>query len=122
MRRRLAAAANGIADPTGDYLAYHSAASTESNLYFQFTGQWVDYLSAGKALLDLLQSTGDPRLSEYFDPNADGDFVGADPGEDIGVSPSPLSATRLDASFPQPLATWAENAADRRGSSQPGRG
>jgi starch-binding outer membrane protein, SusD/RagB family len=106
----LAAATNGIADPSGDYLAYHSTASTESNLYFQFTGQWVDYLSAGKALLDLLQSTGDPRLSEYFDPNADGDFVGAAPGEDIGVSPSPLSATRLDAGFRQPLATWAENA------------
>jgi hypothetical protein len=106
----LTAAASGIADSTGDYLAYHSTASTESNLYFQFTGQWVDYLSAGKALLDLLQSTSDPRLSEYFDPNADGDFVGADPGDDIGVGPSPLSATHLDAGFRQPLATWAENA------------
>jgi hypothetical protein len=59
--------------------------------------------------LDLLQSTGDPRLAEYFDPNASGNFVGADPGEDIGVAPSPLSSTRLDPSFPQPLATWAEN-------------
>ena len=46
----LAAAANGIADPTGDYLAYHSSASTESNLYFQFTTQWPDYLSAGKGI------------------------------------------------------------------------
>lgn len=105
----LGAAANGIADPSGDYLTYQSSASTESNVYFQFTTQWQDYLSAGKALLDLLQSTGDARLSEYFDPNADGDFVGADPGEDVGVSPSPLSATRLDPAFRQPLATWAEN-------------
>ena len=105
----LAAASNGIADPSGDYLTYHSSASTEGNLYFQFTNQWQDYLSAGKALLDLLQSTDDPRLSEYFDPNADGDFVGADPGQDIGVAPSPLSATHLDPSFRQPLATWAEN-------------
>jgi hypothetical protein len=105
----LAEAASGIADPSGDYLAYHSAASTESNIYFQFTTQWQDYLSAGKALLDLLQSTGDPRLSEYFDSTASGNFVGADPGEDIGVSPSPLSATHLDPSFRQPLATWAEN-------------
>jgi hypothetical protein len=105
----LAAAANGIADPTGDYLTFHSSASTESNLYFQFTTQWQDYLSAGKALLDLLQSTGDARLSEYFDPNADGDFLGADPGDDIGISPSPLSSTHLDPSFRQPLATWAEN-------------
>jgi hypothetical protein len=60
-------------------------------------------------LLDLLQSTGDPRLSEYFDPNADGDFVGADPGEDIGVNPSPLSSIRLDPAFQTPMATWAEN-------------
>jgi hypothetical protein len=105
----LAAATNGIADPTGDYLAYHSSASTESNLYFSFTIQWQDYLSAGKALLDLLQSTGDARLSAYFDPNADGNFVGADPGEDIGVSPSPLSSTHLDPAFRQPFATWAEN-------------
>jgi hypothetical protein len=105
----LGAAANGIADPSGDYLTYHSSASTESNVYFQFTTQWQNYLSAGKALLDLLQSTGDARLGEYFDPNAHGDFVGADPGEDVGVSPSPLSATRLDPAFRQPLATWAEN-------------
>jgi hypothetical protein len=105
----LSAASNGITDPSGDYLTYHSTASTEGNLYFQFTNQWQDYLSAGKALLDLLQSTGDPRLSDYFDPNPDGDFVGADPGQDIGISPSPLSATHLDPAFRQPLATWAEN-------------
>jgi starch-binding outer membrane protein, SusD/RagB family len=105
----LAAAANGIADQSGDYLAYHSSASTESNLYFQFTTSWPDYLSAGKALLSLLQSTADPRLGEYFAPNDAGNFVGAAPGEDVGVSPSPLSPTRLDPSFRQPLATWAEN-------------
>jgi starch-binding outer membrane protein, SusD/RagB family len=105
----LAAATSGIADPSGDYLAYHSAASTESNLYFQFTTSWQDYLSAGKVLLDLLQGSGDPRLAEYFDPNPSGTFVGADPGEDIGIAPSPLSSTRLDPSFAQPLATWAEN-------------
>jgi starch-binding outer membrane protein, SusD/RagB family len=102
-------AGSGIADPAGDYLAYHSTSSTETNLYFQFTTQWQDYLSAGKALLDLLQSTADPRLSEYFDPNSGGVFRGAAPGEEIGVDPSPLSSTRLDPSFPQPLATWAEN-------------
>jgi len=105
----LAAAANGIADPEGYYLAYHSTATTETNLYASFTTQWQDYLSAGKALLDLLQSTGDARLSEYFAPNANGDFVGADPGDDIGVKPSPLSSIRLDPAFQTPMATWAEN-------------
>jgi hypothetical protein len=105
----LSAAGNGIADPSGDYLAYHSSASTESNLYFSFNTQWTDYLSAGKALLDLLQSTADPRLSEYFAPNENGVFVGAAPGEDVQVKPSPLSPTHLDPSFRQPFATWAEN-------------
>jgi len=107
----LAAAAAGIADPSGDYLAYHSSASTESNLYFQFTTSWPDYLSAGKALVDLLQTTADPRLSEYFAPNDAGNFVGASPGDDIGAgaSPSPLGSVHLDPSFRQPLATWAEN-------------
>ena len=106
----LAAAANGIADPSGDYLAYHSSASTESNLYYQFTTSWPDYLSAGSALLNLLQSTADPRLSEYFAPNGAGNFVGANPGDiSTGGSRSTLSSTRLDAAFAQPLATWAEN-------------
>jgi starch-binding outer membrane protein, SusD/RagB family len=105
----LVEAGSGIADPSGDYLTYHSTSSTETNLYFQFTIQWQDYLSAGKALLDLLQSTADSRLAEYFDPNSTGVFRGAAPGEEIGVDPSPLSSTRLDPSFPQPLATWAEN-------------
>jgi hypothetical protein len=105
----LAAATNGIADPEGDYIAYHSTATTETNLYSSFTTQWDDYLSAGKELLDLLQSTGDPRLSEYFDPNSDDNFVGAAPGDDIGVNPSPLSSTRLDPAFQTPMATWAEN-------------
>jgi starch-binding outer membrane protein, SusD/RagB family len=107
----LAAAANGIVDPSGDYLAYHSSASTESNLYSQFTTSWPDYLSAGRVLLDLLQSTGDLRLGEYYGPNGAGNFVGADPGDDIGAgaSPSPLGSIHLDPSFRQPLATWAEN-------------
>jgi starch-binding outer membrane protein, SusD/RagB family len=106
----LTAAAGGIADPTGDYLAYHSSASTESNLYFQFTTSWPDYLSAGSALLNLLQSTSDARLSEYFAPNDAGNFVGANPGDiTTGGSRSPLSSTRLDPAFLQPLATWAEN-------------
>jgi hypothetical protein len=107
----LAAAANGIADPSGDYLAYHSSASTESNLYFQFTTSWPDYLSAGSALLNLLQSTADPRLGAYFAPNSAGNFVGANPGDaiQVGGSISTLSAIHLDPSFRQPLATWAEN-------------
>jgi hypothetical protein len=103
------AASLGISSPENDYIPYHSTGSTETNGWFQFTGQWVDYLSAGKFLVDLLQGSGDPRLSNYFDQNSDGDFVGAAPGEDVAVNPSPLSSVRLAGDFSPPYVTFAEN-------------
>jgi hypothetical protein len=104
-----AAAANGISEPANDYIPYHSTGSTETNLWHQFTNQWVDYLSAGKFLVDLLQTAGDPRLPDYFDPNSDDDFVGAAPGEDVAVNPSTISSTRLAGDFRPPFVTFAEN-------------
>ncbi|HET8625504.1 MAG TPA: SusD/RagB family nutrient-binding outer membrane lipoprotein [Gemmatimonadales bacterium] len=103
------AASLGISTPDNDYIPYHSTGSTETNAWHQFTNQWIDYLSAGKFLVDLLVSTGDPRLSNYFDENSDGDFVGAAPGEDVAVNPSTLSSTRLAGDFSPPYVTFAEN-------------
>ena len=59
--------------------------------------------------MDLLQDSGDPRLSDYFGENSVGDFVGAAPGEDESVDPSPLSSTRLAGDFAPPFVTYAEN-------------
>lgn len=103
------AASNGISTPDSDYIPYHSTGSTETNLWHQFTNQWLDYLSAGKFLVDLLQTTGDPRLPQYFDRNSNGVFVGAAPGEDVSVNPSTISSTRLAGDFSPPYATYAEN-------------
>ena len=103
-------AALGIADTSGDYRTFHSSIVTESNLWHQFVIAWQDYVSAGKALVDLLNTTptADPRLAQYFAQNSDGDYVGADPGQEAaGISG--LSATRLDPAFRQPLATYVEN-------------
>jgi hypothetical protein len=105
----LAAAANGISTSNNDYIPYHSTGSTETNLWHQFTIQWVDYLSAGQFLVDLLDNAGDPRLAQYFDRNSQGNFVGAAPGEDVSVNPSPISSTRLAGSFSPPYVTYAEN-------------
>jgi len=101
----------GASDGSGDYLTFHSLASTEANLWQQFTTSWAQYLSAGKFLVDLLNTTPtpDPRLAKYFDKNSSGQFVGADPGEGLAGDPSALSAARLDAGFHQPLATYVEN-------------
>jgi hypothetical protein len=71
---------------------------------------WSGYLEAGAFLLNLLQAANDPRLSQYFALNAEGQYVGADPGETVDPSAiSPLSAERLAPDFRQPFVTWAEN-------------
>jgi starch-binding outer membrane protein, SusD/RagB family len=103
------AASGGISTPDNDYIPHHGTGSTETNLWHQFTNQWQDYLSAGKFLVDLLAGAGDPRLSNYFDRNSDGDFVGAAPGEDVLVNPSTISSTRLAGDFSPPYVTFAEN-------------
>jgi hypothetical protein len=111
-QKAFTAASAGIADPTGasDYLAYHSDATTESNIWHQFVAvSWPQYLSAGKFLVDLLNATSDPRLPEYFAQNSDGNFVGAAPGQNVTVNPSDLSVARLDPAFRQPFATYVEN-------------
>jgi hypothetical protein len=103
------AASSGISTPANDYVPYHSTGSTETNLWHQFTNQWIGFLSAGKNLVDLLQTAGDPRLGNYFGENSVGAFVGAAPGEDESVDPSPLSSTRLAGDFAPPFVTYAEN-------------
>jgi len=105
------AAQNGIADASGagDYLDYHSGASVEANLWFQFTIQWQGFLAAGRQLVDQLQTAGDPRLARYFAPNSEGNFVGIDPGDGPELLPSDLNASRLNPTFRQPIVTYAEN-------------
>jgi hypothetical protein len=106
-----AQAALGITDNTGagDYLTYHGSSVAESNLWHQFDAGWPNYLRAGKFLVTLLQGTGDARLAQYFAPNSNGAFVGADPGEGTVNNPSDLSDARLATTFRQPLATYVEN-------------
>ena len=110
-QKAFTAASAGIADTSGDYRAFHSDATTESNIWHQFVAvSWPQYLSAGKFLVDLLNTpTPDPRLAEYFAENSDGNFVGAAPGQNVSVNPSELSETRLDPAFRQPFVTYVEN-------------
>jgi hypothetical protein len=99
------------ADSSGDYITYHSGALTESNLWHQFVIVWEQYVSAGKALVDLLNTTptADPRLADYFAQNSSGQYVGVNPGQGLASDPSELSDTRLAPAFRQPLVTYVEN-------------
>ena len=64
-------------------------------------------------LVDRMLDLDDPRLSTYCDPNADGNFVGSEPGEfeavpALGGSASPVSDNIHRPEFPERLATAAE--------------
>jgi hypothetical protein len=103
-------AAQGIQSSSGDLRLYSSAKTGEENIWFQFFRERGGYLSAGKQLVDLLQSRSDPRLTEYFGPAGNGQIGGAAPGELLnGQLHSWLSATRGAAGFLQPVVTADEN-------------
>ncbi len=106
----LAAAANGILQGN-DYVADNANTAQLANLWNQFTNIYAGNVAAGAFLINLLfDSTGtsDPRLTVYFDPNGEGNYLGADPGV-TGGDYSPIAAARTAANFQQPLVTYAEN-------------
>jgi starch-binding outer membrane protein, SusD/RagB family len=106
----LASALNGISAPANDYNAYHSLVQSENNLWYQFTGAWVDYLSAGQALVDLMSARADSVLRpQYFNLNSADEYRGALPGDVFVDTISTLSDARLAPDFQQPLVTWTEN-------------
>jgi hypothetical protein len=108
---KYAALGIGASDSSGDYRTFHTSATTSANLWHQFSISWPQYLSAGKFLVDLLNTipTADPRLARYFSQNSSGQYVGADPGEGVSGDPSAQSAALLASGYRQPLATHVEN-------------
>jgi starch-binding outer membrane protein, SusD/RagB family len=102
-----AAAQQGVSTSANDLKTIHSSTPGEQNFWYQFVFTVrPGYLSAGKTLVDLLLSRGDPRLAEYFAP-ASGQYVGASPGEAGSFSQLNV-ATRGAPGYDQPLVTYAE--------------
>jgi hypothetical protein len=93
-----------------DLRSYQSADPNEQNAWYQFTViQRSGYMSPGAFLVNLLQSRNDPRLAQYFDPNAAGQYVGAAPGQQGSATIAKFDAARFAAGFRQPIVTYAEN-------------
>jgi len=113
----------GISSSAGDLLAYHSATTSERNIWYQFqTTTFGQDLVAGKALVDIMNARSDPRLPAYFAKNALGTYGGDDPNvSQPGNTVSPLNgisgntslrmcpSTSPCGSFRQPLVTYQEN-------------
>lgn len=104
----LAAAQNGIASSAADFQTYQADNPGEQNFWYQFMTVFrPGYISAGQYLVDLLQTRGDPRLTEYFAATSSGQVVGVPPG--TSSTASALSDSRGAPDFNQPLITHAEN-------------
>jgi hypothetical protein len=100
------------ADGSDDFLASHTANTSERNLWHQFQlSSFGADLVAGARLVDLMKAQGDPRLPEYFGKNQNGGYGGQDP---LGVAGpndiSPIAGSeRVDNPvFRQPFVTWEE--------------
>ena len=108
----IAQATLGIQSAANDFAAFHGQATSERNVWFQFsqTTFGID-LVAGKFLVDLMNARNDPRRSQYF--SLDG--VGGYGGDDVNIGPlnpdsvSAIDGTRNSPTFRQPFVTWAEN-------------
>ena len=89
----LAEASLGITDPADNFIALFSGNANEQNFWYQFdVVQRPGYLTPNADFVGLLQSTNDPRLTEYF--NAD---------------QSDLSDPRLAPNFTQTLVSANED-------------
>src|SRR6266702_2884005 len=116
-------ATSGIGSTAGDLTAYHSTATSERNIWYQFqTTTFGQDVVAGKALVDIMNGRADPRLPQYFAKNGLGTYGGEDPNvAQPGNTVSPLNGlspnvslrmcptTSSCGSFRQPLVTYQEN-------------
>ncbi len=106
----------------GDFRTFHgSVQDFDANIWAEFLLARQDIV-AGDRLIGILKARNDTvRMRGYFDPNAQGNFVGADQNNvtvrppACGAVPAPCATSVVNTSvrrvftFRQPLVTWAEN-------------
>ena len=110
----IAAATNGISSSANDWRAFHGSATSERNIWYQFSQTTFGQdIVAGKPLADLMVARSDPRLDDYFGLNANGGYGGYDaptdgPADQDEISPFTGSLRNVP-NFRQPMITWEEN-------------
>jgi hypothetical protein len=108
----ITAATNGIATHDGDFKTFHTSATFERNVWFQFqvNSGFGDDLAAGATLVNIMNAQNDPRRSQYFSLTPNGNYGGVDVNGNAGPNGiSELKGTRSTASFAQPIITSDEN-------------
>lgn len=111
-QKAIDAATNGIGSHADDFLALHTSATFERNVWFQFqvNSGFGDDLVAGATLVNIMNAQSDPRRAAYFGKTPNGNYGGADINEGVGPNGvSGLKGTRDNAAFSQPIVTSDEN-------------
>ena len=111
-QKAIDAATNGIATHDGDFRTFHTTATFERNVWYQFysSSGFGDDLSAGLTLVNIMNAQSDPRRAKYFNTNSAGNYGGV--GTNGSASPggaSQLKGTDYDPQFRQPVVTSDEN-------------
>jgi hypothetical protein len=105
----LAEAKKGISSPANDWLTAHSSNTSERNMWAQFANtSFGPDLVAGSTLVNLMKAQNDTRISDYFQTNSAGQFVGFDVatgGPDVAT----ISALNTDPTRRQGIITYDEN-------------
>lgn len=106
------AATNGVASHDEDFRTFHTSATFERNIWFQFqvSSGFGDDLAAGATLVNIMNAQSDPRRAQYFGKTPNGNYGGVDVNGSVGTNGvSGLKGTRNDPAFRQPLITSDEN-------------
>jgi starch-binding outer membrane protein, SusD/RagB family len=109
----LAQAQQGIASAADDFQSYQSSTLGEQNRWYEFKVGRSDDVAAGRTLVELMRTRGDPRLTAWFDVNGAGQIRGQypytnpRPGEE--ADPSWLTDAIAGQDAPMPIVTWAES-------------
>ena len=103
----------GITSAAGDLKSFQSSTVGEQNRWFEFKLGRSDDVAAGRILVELMRTRGDPRLSRWFDVNGAGQIVGQyayttpRPGDER--DPSWLTDAIAGEAAAMPIVTWAES-------------
>jgi hypothetical protein len=98
----------------GDWTTYHTSATSERNMWYQFaTSTFGAYLVANKFGVDLLKARNDTvRLRQYYSAEGGqrGGFANSGTSDPVISKVATLAGdTRINATYRHPLVTWAEN-------------
>jgi hypothetical protein len=100
----------------GDFRTFHGQTlDVDANIWYEFLTSRGGDIRAGHVLVQLLKDRSDPRLTAYFQANAQGNVWGLNQNNQLVGAPAGQSASEINipvrraANFRQPILTWAEN-------------